>query len=151
MRDFVFVHCGYLLIFVCKVPYLIATNPVNYGRPWRLNCVEALSAAFYIAGLDRHAERLLEKFSWGHSFWEVNQCICFTIQTSPEESDTLYTYRKLIERYRTCSTAAQVAEMQEQIILDAEADYAESRRKGQWIFKACRHRLIYCYCSRSGK
>ncbi|KAF8492138.1 hypothetical protein JB92DRAFT_3004342 [Gautieria morchelliformis] len=93
------------------LPYLIATNPVNYGKPWRLNCVEALAAAFYITGFDRHAEQLLEKFSWGHSFWEVNQ--------------------QLIERYRTCSTAAQVVEMQEQIISDAEADYTESRRKAR--------------------
>jgi rRNA small subunit aminocarboxypropyltransferase len=62
-----------LLMFATLVPYLIATNPVNYGKPWRLNCVEALAAAFYITGFDRHAERLLEKFSWGHSFWEVNQ------------------------------------------------------------------------------
>jgi Ribosome biogenesis protein, C-terminal len=65
----------YLLTFARLVPYLIATNPVNYGKPWRLNCVEALAAAFYIAGFDQHAERLLEKFSWGHSFWEVNQCV----------------------------------------------------------------------------
>lgn len=37
----------------------------------------------------------------------------------------------MIERYRTCETAAQVAEMQEQIISDAEAEYTESRRKGK--------------------
>jgi pre-rRNA-processing protein TSR3 len=57
------------------VPYLVATNPVNYGKPWRLNCVEALAAAFYIVGLDQPAEILLSKFGWGHSFWEVNSCV----------------------------------------------------------------------------
>ena len=50
----------------------MATNPVNYGKPWRLNCVEALAAAFYIVGLDEPAEILLEKFGWGHAFWKVN-------------------------------------------------------------------------------
>jgi pre-rRNA-processing protein TSR3 len=55
------------------VPYLIATNPVNYGKPWRLNCVEALAAAFYITGFDSYAERLLEPFAWGGSFWSVNR------------------------------------------------------------------------------
>ena len=54
------------------VPFLIATNQTNYGKPWKLNCVEALAAAFYIVGLDTYAEVLLERFSWGHSFWSVN-------------------------------------------------------------------------------
>lgn len=40
------------------VPFLIATNPVNYGKPWRLNCVEALAAGFYITGHPEWAEAL---------------------------------------------------------------------------------------------
>jgi pre-rRNA-processing protein TSR3 len=59
------------------VPYLIATNPVNYGKPWKLNCVEALAAAFYITGMDTYAETLLGKFSWGHAFWKVNEYASF--------------------------------------------------------------------------
>ena len=54
------------------VPYLLATNPVNYGKPWKLNCVEALAAAFYITGYEEYGRRLLEDFGWGDSFWKVN-------------------------------------------------------------------------------
>ncbi|OBZ72737.1 Ribosome biogenesis protein tsr3 [Grifola frondosa] len=90
------------------LPYLIATNPVNYGKPWRLNCVEALAAAFYITGFDSFAERLLAGFGWGHSFWEVN--------------------KDLLEQYKTCTSASEVSAMQEKILRDLEASYDRSRQ-----------------------
>jgi pre-rRNA-processing protein TSR3 len=55
------------------VPYLVATNPTNYGRPWRLNCAEALAAAFAIVGLEEYGRRILVQFGWGESFWKVNR------------------------------------------------------------------------------
>lgn len=82
---------------------------MNYGKPWRLNCVEALAAAFYITGFDQHAEFLLGKFSWGHSFWKVNG--------------------HLIQRYRTCDSAEEVVAMQERILAEAEEDYQRNRQQ----------------------
>ena len=39
---------------------------------YKLTCLEATAAALYITGFDEQAEEMLSKFSWGHSFWEMN-------------------------------------------------------------------------------
>ncbi|KAJ3565299.1 hypothetical protein NP233_g7713 [Leucocoprinus birnbaumii] len=90
------------------VPYLLATNPTNYGKPWRLNCVEALAAAFYITGFDAYAEKLLGAFGWGESFWKVNQVY--------------------LERYKKCTTAEDVTRAQQDIIEELERKYEDARK-----------------------
>lgn len=54
------------------LPHMIATNPVNYGKPMKLNCVEALAAAFYVCSMPAQGRLLLSKFGWGLHFPQIN-------------------------------------------------------------------------------
>eukprot|EP00879_Flechtneria_rotunda_P003080 GHRR01003300.1.p1 GENE.GHRR01003300.1~~GHRR01003300.1.p1 ORF type:complete len:357 (+),score=115.34 GHRR01003300.1:230-1300(+) len=74
------------------LPFLVAANPVNYGRPCKLSCAEALAAALYICGLTEQAHAIMDKFKWGHSFFSTNA--------------------ELLEAYSQCNTAAEVIQAQ---------------------------------------
>jgi pre-rRNA-processing protein TSR3 len=54
------------------LPYLVAANPVNFGRPLRLTSVEAMAATLYILGEKEQAREILAPFGWGLRFLEVN-------------------------------------------------------------------------------
>lgn len=92
------------------LPYLVAANTVNYGRPWKLNCVEALAACFAIVGRTEWAEELLQNFSWGLTFLEIN--------------------RELLEVYQACSDSESVERAQNEWMAKLEAEVRERKEQG---------------------
>jgi len=56
-----------------KLPPLLAGNPVNYSKLNKLTTVEALAASLFILGFKDQSLELLDKFKWGHTFYELNQ------------------------------------------------------------------------------
>ncbi|KAL8376720.1 hypothetical protein RB595_007712 [Gaeumannomyces hyphopodioides] len=89
------------------LPYLVAANTVNYGKPWRLNCAEALAAAFAICGRHEWAVEVLAPFSYGDAFLEINAT--------------------LLKRYAACADAKEVKQAEEEWMETLEREYAESR------------------------
>lgn len=55
-----------------KLPDFQAGNPINYAKFGKLSTVEAFAAALLIAGAKDQAELILSKFTWGHTFLELN-------------------------------------------------------------------------------
>jgi pre-rRNA-processing protein TSR3 len=55
------------------LPFLVAANPVNFGRPWRLTSVEAFAAALVILGEPGQAGVVLASQNWGPRFLELNE------------------------------------------------------------------------------
>lgn len=82
------------------LPFLVAANPVNYGTPFRLTTVEALAGACCILGERDHAEELLSKFRWGHTFLELNN--------------------EPLRRYAACTDSSGVVAVQDEYLAEGE-------------------------------
>jgi len=80
------------------LPFLVAANPVNYGRPFRLTTAEALAAGLWILGEPDAAADLLEPFRWGETFLTLNE--------------------EPLRRYADCADSTAVVAVQEDYLED---------------------------------
>jgi pre-rRNA-processing protein TSR3 len=55
------------------LPFLLAANPVNYGKPYQLSTLEAFAAALFILDEVAQATAILGIYTWGHRFLELNK------------------------------------------------------------------------------
>lgn len=78
------------------LPFLVAANPVNFGKAQRLTSGEAVAAALYILGEKEQSERVMSHFRWGPTFIDIN--------------------RELLESYSSAGSSREVVEIQERTV-----------------------------------
>ena len=79
-----------------SLPFLVAANPTNYGKPCKLSTAEAIAATFYIVGLKDNAVEIMSQFKWGPHFLKLNH--------------------ELLEAYSSAKTSAEVVKIQNEFI-----------------------------------
>ena len=70
-----------------KLPPLLAGNPVNYSKLNKLTTVEAISSAAFLLGYESLSYQLMEKFNWGHTFFELNENLLKDYQKASSEEE----------------------------------------------------------------
>ena len=93
------------------LPFLVAANTVNYGKPSKLSCAEAAAATLYICGKFDAAVAILQEFSWGVEFLRLN--------------------KELLDMYAACSNAEEVVIRQNEWLEKAERG-RHPRRPKHW-------------------
>ena len=78
------------------LPYLLASNPINWGRPMELNSAEAVLASLLILGQKEQADSFMGRFNWAPEFVRLNG--------------------ELLEAYSRASDSAEVVSIQNEYI-----------------------------------
>ena len=83
----------------------MAANTVNYGRPYKLNCAEALAAGLWICGFPEDARLVMSKFGYGEEFLRLNA--------------------DLLDAYAACKDGTEVIDVQNRFLEDARHSESE--------------------------
>mmetsp|Transcript_41329 Transcript_41329/g.75610 ORF Transcript_41329/g.75610 Transcript_41329/m.75610 type:complete len:328 (+) Transcript_41329:86-1069(+) len=80
------------------LPFLVAANSVNYGKPSKLSCAEAAAASLYICGFVDAAKAVLDEFSWGKEFIKLNIELLELYRTSADAEEVVKRQNEWLEK-----------------------------------------------------
>jgi pre-rRNA-processing protein TSR3 len=95
------------------LPYLLASNPINWGRPMELNSAEAVMAALIILGEREQAETFIPRFNWAPEFMRLNGA--------------------MLDDYSKAADSAEVVRIQEEYIRSVVGEDSERGSDGTHI------------------
>ena len=79
------------------LPYLLASNPINWGRPMELNSAEAVMASLIILGEKEQANQFLERFNWAPEFLRLNGELLEAYASAKDSTDVVRIQNEYIE------------------------------------------------------
>ncbi|CAA9990993.1 ribosome biogenesis protein TSR3, putative [Plasmodium knowlesi strain H] len=79
-----------------KLPYIIAVNSINYGKPYKLSCLESLAFCLYVCGYNKQCTDILNIYKWSSSFVSLNG--------------------ELLDMYKLCNTHEEVKNAEDEFI-----------------------------------
>jgi pre-rRNA-processing protein TSR3 len=93
------------------LPFMVAANSVNYGRPFKLTCAEACAATLYICGKQEAARILMEEFPYGEEFFKLN--------------------REVLDIYASCGDADEVVAKQNEWLENAHQEQQQQNHQNE--------------------
>lgn len=82
------------------LPHIVAANSVNYGKPLKLSCAEAIATALYIVGFKEQAYSVLEPFGWGEEFFRLNETVLKAYEAASTAEEVDNAQKKYLEEAR---------------------------------------------------
>ena len=82
-----------------SLPYLLAANPINWGRPLELNSAEAVFAALYILDEKNQADAFIGRFNWAPEFLKLNGNLLEDYSKAKDSSEIIQIQNEYVESY----------------------------------------------------
>ncbi len=79
------------------LPFVVAVNPVNYGKALKLSTLEAFAAALYILDEKKQAKKILELYKWSPHFLEMNREPLEEYRNAKSSKDIIKIMKEYIE------------------------------------------------------